>query len=133
MVGNGGRAFDDINANGTAFSPQQGGLVVSLEEEDTGYMWLPNTAESTMSKWDPSTAPPRELGRYRVGLPQGECPGSCCWDNGCNMPSRVGIDGSGDAYVANRGFGMQGTVTKIAARIEDCVDRNNNGQIELSA
>ena len=132
VVGNGGRAFDDINANGTAFSPQQGGLVVSLEEEDTGYMWLPNTAESTMSKWDPSTAPPRELGRYRVGLPQGECPGSCCWDDGCNMPSRVGIDGHGDAYVANRGFAMQGTVTKIAARIEDCVDRNNNGQIETS-
>jgi hypothetical protein len=132
VIGGGGRAFDEINASGTAFSPQQGGLVVSLEEEDTGYMWLPNTAESTISKWDPTNSPPRELGRYRVGLPQGECPGQCCWNGGCNMPSRVGIDGHGDSYVANRGFGMQGTVTKVAARIEDCVDRNNNGAIETS-
>ena len=48
------------------------------------------------------------------------------------MPSRVVVDGSGDAYVANRGFSMQGTVTKIAANIDDCVDRNGNGMIDTS-
>jgi streptogramin lyase len=48
------------------------------------------------------------------------------------MPSRVAVDGRGDVYVANRGFGMQGTVTKIAADVRDCVDRNGNGRIDTS-
>jgi hypothetical protein len=42
------------------------------------------------------------------------------------------VDGFGDAYVANRGFSMQGTVTKIAADRRDCVDRNGNGMIDTS-
>jgi hypothetical protein len=89
-----------------------------------------NVAESTVSKWDATAR--REIARYRVGLPAGECVGRCCWENGCNMPSRVVIDGNGDAYVANRAFGMQGTVTKIAGDRADCVDRNGNGMIETS-
>ena len=48
------------------------------------------------------------------------------------MPSRVAVDGDGDAYVANRGFNMQGTVTKIALEMDDCVDRNDSGSIETS-
>ena len=131
-VGIGGRAFDDLNARGANFDPQLGGLVVTVNEDDTGFMWLPNTAESTISRWDPSVSPPRELAKYRTGLPVGECPGVCCWEDGCNMPSRVALDDAGNAYVANRGFAMQGTVTKIAGRMEDCVDRNNNGVIETS-
>ena len=48
------------------------------------------------------------------------------------MPSRVAVDDHGDAYVASIGFGMQGTVTKIASRVEDCVDRNGDGVIQTS-
>jgi streptogramin lyase len=110
--------------------PARGGLVISTEVREANYLWVPTTAESTLSRWDASTG--RELSRYRVGLPAGECPGSCCWNDGCNMPSRVAIDGRGDAYVANRGFAMQGTVSKIAADVRDCVDRNGNGTIDTS-
>jgi streptogramin lyase len=95
-------------------------------------LWVVNTAESTVSKWDASTNPPTELARYRVGLAEGECLGSCCWNNNCNMPSRVAVDGNGDVYIANRGFGMQGTVTKIAGDRANCIDRNGNGMIDTS-
>ena len=43
----------------------------------------------------------------------------------------LAIDSKGDVYVANRGFGIQGT-TKIAADFDDCVDRNNDGVITTS-
>ncbi len=117
-------------AVGVEVDPARGGLVISTEVREANYLWVPNTAESTLSRWDASTG--RELARYRVGLPAGECPGSCCFSDGCNMPSRVAIDGRGDAYVANRGFAMQGTVSKIAADVRDCVDRNGNGTIDTS-
>ena len=131
-VGEGGREFDQRYARGVAYDGNQGGLVVSVNEDQKAHLWLVNTAESTISKWDPGRNRPSEVGKFRVGLPAGECPGSCCWDEGCNMPSRVAIDSAGDAYIASRGFGMQGTVTKVAGDVERCVDRNNNGRIETS-
>jgi hypothetical protein len=48
------------------------------------------------------------------------------------MPSRVVVDGNGDAYVASRGFVTQGSVTKIVADRANCVDRNGNGMIDTS-
>ena len=48
------------------------------------------------------------------------------------MPSRVRVEDVGNADVASRGFGIQGTVSKIAGSLEGCVDRNNNGSIETS-
>jgi hypothetical protein len=97
------------------------------------FLWIVNTAESTVSKWDASVNPPLEIAKYRVGLTAGECAGRCCYDNGCNMPSRVAIDGDGNVYVANRAFAYQGTVTKIAASRSNCIDRNGNGVIDTSA
>ena len=35
----------------------------------------------------------------------------------------------GDAYIACRAFSGQGSVVKIAADPDDCVDRNGNGRI----
>ena len=122
--------FSTGDRSGTDYDMDAGGLVLDSTAAVDDFLWIPNTAESSMSKWDARTN--TEVGRYRVGLPSGECVGSCCWNNGCNMPSRVVVDGSGDAYVANRGFSMQGTVTKIAANIDDCVDRNGNGMIDTS-
>ncbi|MCA9612676.1 MAG: hypothetical protein KC586_07945, partial [Myxococcales bacterium] len=57
-----------------------------------------------------------------------------CNDEGTagNCPSRTAVDLRGAVYVANRAFGGQGTVTKIAGREEDCVDRNRNGRIDTS-
>jgi streptogramin lyase len=132
VVGAGGRDFDPAQGWDVAPNPDRGGLTLAANTEQPGFLWLVNTNHSSISKWTPDGAEPMELAEYRVGLPQGECPGQCCWDGGCNMPSRVGVDGRGDVYVASRGFGMQGTVTKIAARLTDCVDRNNNGRIDTS-
>jgi streptogramin lyase len=126
----GGTVFDPDNMFGTVFSAKAGGLTVTAVSRLYNELWVPNTAESTFSRWDTATA--QEMSRYRVGLPQGECPNVCCWSGPCNMPSRVVVDGRGDAYVANRGFGMQGTVTKVASRMSDCVDRNGNSVIDTS-
>ncbi len=38
----------------------------------------------------------------------------------------------GNCYVANRGFGHQGTLTKIARNHRDCIDRNEDGEIQTS-
>ncbi|MFO0628090.1 MAG: MopE-related protein [Polyangiales bacterium] len=133
QVANGGAdgaTFPESGRRGVELDPAAGGLLVRAETRTGDYLWVPNTNESTVSKWDATMS--REIARYRVGLPAGECRGCCCWCEGCNMPSRVAVDGFGDAYVANRGFTMQGTVTKIAADIRDCVDRNGNGRIDTS-
>lgn len=126
-------------------SPFSGGTIRDLDEDpatgaitpsgmvtDTSrdFLWVVNVNESTVSRWDANLR--MEVARYRVGLPAGECAGSCCHNNGCNMPSRVVVDGNGDAYVANRAFGMQGTVVKIAGDVSECVDRNANGMIDTS-
>ncbi len=128
-VGAGAGAFDRGGSMGVAVDPGTGALQISAGQTQD-YLWIPNTNESTLSKWDASTGV--ELARYRVGLAAGECRGMCCHVNNCNMPSRVVIDGKGDAYIANRGFTMQGTVNKVAASRVDCVDRNGNGMIDTS-
>lgn len=49
-----------------------------------------------------------------------------------NRPSRTAVDFNGDVWVANRAFGLQSSVTKIANDITECVDRNHNGKIDTS-
>ncbi|MBL8678966.1 MAG: hypothetical protein JNK05_07355 [Myxococcales bacterium] len=129
--GSSGRMFRPEGQQGVAYDDPSMGLIVRADSRRTDYLWIPNVAESTLSKWDARTA--TEVARYRVGLPAGECVGQCCHTNGCNMPSRVVVDSAGDAYIANRGFRMQGSVSKIAADRRDCVDRNGNGMIDTSA
>ena len=52
---------------------------------------------------------------------------------GNNAPSRTSVDFNGDLFIANRAFGGQSSVTKIANDISQCVDRNKNGRIDTSA
>jgi streptogramin lyase len=129
-----GIPFSMGTLNGARVDPMRGvvpdGMVMTSTSD---FFWIVNTAESTVSKWDANTNPPTEIAKYRVGLAVGECLGACCHNSGCNMASRVAIDGNGDVYVANRGFSMQGTVTKIAGTRSNCVDRNGNGMIDTSA
>jgi len=123
--------FEPTGFVSVEFSEEAGGIIIQTVTTLTvNHLWIPNTAESTLSKWDATTG--TEIGRYKVGLVAGECPGSCCWSAPCNQPSRVVVDGRGDAYIANRGFGMQGTVTKIISDLDRCFDRNSNGTIETS-
>jgi hypothetical protein len=128
--GMGGTPFVPGGQRGVELDPMAGGLLVRAQARTGDYLWIPNTAESTVSKWD--AAGTREIARYRVGLPAGECPTMCCYTSGCNQISRVAVDGYGDLYVASRAFGFQGSVSKIAGDRGDCVDRNGNGMIDTS-
>jgi hypothetical protein len=78
-------------------------------------IWIANSTEGTVSKVDTVTAV--ELARYATG------PGPANPD-----PSRTSVNLFGDVAVANR----SGSVVKIAADIDDCVDFNQDGVITTS-
>ena len=117
-----------------------GALVLVPDERhvEFGYLWVANTGENTVSKIDVDTG--MEVARYpsvldgvpgldRVQIPY---PATHPYNDCANCPSRTAIDFNGDAYVANRAFGRQGSVTKFANDIGDCVDRNGDGEITTS-
>lgn len=101
-----------------------GGGGMSGDEIEFSYIWIANSPEGTVSKIDTMTG--QELARYATGpATQAE-------------PSRTSVNLYGDVAVSNRGAqggggGVAGGVTKIAARLEDCVDANGNGMIETSS
>jgi len=101
-----GNADDDSGGDGQACND---GSV------DFTFIWIANSPEGTVSKIDTRTAV--EVARYRTG------PG----DN--PDPSRTAVELTGDVAVLNRA----GSVTKIAALLERCVDQNGNGTIETSS
>ncbi len=76
------------------------------------FIWIANSAESTISKLDTETG--QERGRYRA----------------CSDPSRTSVDVFGNVWVGCRG---DGRVAKIAHSLEYCIDRNGNNQIDTSA
>ncbi|MCB9749471.1 MAG: hypothetical protein H6713_05625 [Myxococcales bacterium] len=91
---------------------------------DFSNIWIANSPEGTVSKIDTKSGV--ELARYRTG------------PEAVSEPSRTSVGLYGDAVVVNRGGGIvgspsAGSITKIAARPDDCVDRNNNGVIETSS
>ena len=49
-----------------------------------------------------------------------------------NYPSRTAVDFNGDMWIANRAFGGQSSLSKIANDPSACIDRNKNGKIETS-
>lgn len=118
----------------------EGELVLDpdVKQVDFGFLWVANTGENTVSKLDIDTG--KEVARYAAvrdsdshgvpGVPIGGYDGD---ETNCgNCPSRTAIDFKGDAFVANRAFGRQGTVTKFANAFDDCLDHNNNGVIDTS-
>lgn len=116
---NSGLERDDDGAIGLV--PGEAGEVF-----ETNFLWVANSGEGTVSKVHTTNL--REVARYpSVG---GNSAGLLA--NQEHSPSRTAIDLVGDAYVANRFFDGQGSVTKIATRQEDCVDRNRNGRIDTS-
>ena len=80
------------------------------------FIWIANSGEGTVSKINTMTGV--EEGRYDSSPQVG------------GNPSRTSVNLLGDVAVSNRD---PGGVTKIAARVEDCVDKNNNNQIETSS
>ena len=85
-------------------------------EYEFSIIWVANSPEGTVSKIDTVSA--TELARYRTG--PDEHPDL--------SPSRTSVNLLGDVAVTNR----SGSVIKIAAEVDRCVDRNGNGQIETS-
>jgi DNA-binding beta-propeller fold protein YncE len=83
-------------------------------EYDFSIIWIANSPEGTVSKIDTFTA--TEVARYRTGP-------------GAPDPSRTSVNLEGDVAVANRG----GSMTKIAARLDDCIDADGDGAIRTSS
>jgi hypothetical protein len=50
-----------------------------------------------------------------------------------NFPSRTAVDWNGDVWVANRAFGGQSSVSKIANDASDCTERNGAPGIQTSS
>jgi hypothetical protein len=107
------------------------------------YIYIANHVWGTLSKVD--TRDGREVARYPVCINNvgntNLCPTNnpswrpqayCNWSNSGHCPSRTTADLNGDIWVANRTFGGQGSVTKVAGEIGHCVDRNNDGVITTS-
>jgi hypothetical protein len=113
----------------------------TVQQVNFGFLWIANTGENTVSKLDIETG--REVARYAsvrdsaaLGIPAvplGAVDGDQNEDNCFNCPSRTAIDFNGDAFVANRAFGRQATVTKFGNEPASCIDRNHNGVIDTSA
>lgn len=127
--------WDTGGAAGLTVAPD-GALTLTATRDETYFAWIANHLYGTLTKLDTRTG--RALAEYDSVLvrpdnhpaPPGE---ECAWDGrGGNCPSRTAVDLRGAVYVANRAFGGQGTVTKIAGFESDCVDRNRNGRIDTS-
>jgi len=84
------------------------------------FIWIANTGEGTLSKV--CTLNGVEVARY-ITSPQGAS----------GDPSRTSVNLHGDAVVTNRDPSPgPSSVTKFAAEIKECIDRNNNGQMDTS-
>ena len=93
------------------------------------YMFVAQTNDGWILKIDTATG--KQLARYEA-VRMADCQ-TCNASRTTWYPSRIIVDFDGDMYVANRAFGYQGSITKIAGQIGSCLDRNNNGQIDTSS
>ena len=80
------------------------------------FIWVPNSNEGTVSKYDTATG--NELGRYRTGPTTG------------GDPSRTTVDTEGSVWFGNRDTG---TVVKIGLYEKgNWIDKNNDGDCDTS-
>lgn len=132
-----GRSWDDVaeERSGVVVNPD-GTLQLGAESSEVSFGWIANTRYGTVTKLDLRTG--RQSAEYdsvrNDGTNDAPPANEECIDDGTagNCPSRTAVDLRGAVYVANRAFGGQGTVTKIAGREEDCIDRNRNGRVDTS-
>jgi len=131
----GAECFEDAEIVGLAHG-EGCDLQLATREELLADAWIANTIDATVSRID--TVRGVEVARYPSvddgdhGAPS---PTLGCDENAPstgNCPSRTAVAPNGDAFVANRAFGAQGSLTKIAGRIERCVDKDGDGAIETS-
>ena len=106
-------AWNAGDREGTEVDPQQG-VTLGQSQWSMPFIWIANSGENTVSKLNTDTG--IEVGRYRM-------------PSGTSSPSRTAVDLDGNVWVGLRGGG---SAVKIALAEADCIDRNNNGQIETS-
>lgn len=113
----GGEKLDVLtpDADGPSGCEPGGGSGMDDGDIEFSYIWIANSPEGTVSKID--TMSGQELGRYYTGP-----------SNGSDDPSRTSVNLTGDVAVTNR----SGSITKISAVEERCVDANGNGVIDTS-
>jgi streptogramin lyase len=75
-----------------------GGLRLGQARFSFPDLWIANSADNTVTRIN-TDGTPTVVGTYAVGV----------------SPSRTAVDFNGDVWVANRSFGVQGTVSKIAS------------------
>jgi hypothetical protein len=112
------------NSSGIIETPE-GWITLTQSAVSSHYIWIANSVEGTVSKYDTRTQ--EELGRYRTG-PLGVSMGM--WSGDGENPSRTSVNFLGDAYVANRAFSSTASATKIQA--DHCPDSNGDGVITTS-
>lgn len=121
-AGVGGTPFDPDGHDSENLSVDpDGALVLRLGSgSGTGYIWISNTGEDTVSKINTDTYV--EEGRYKLVAPAGI-------GNVGSDPSRTSVDLSGDAYVASRGGHA---LTRVSVDGDGCPDTNGDGVITTS-
>jgi len=139
LDGNGSSTTFDLVADSLGVA-EGGKLVLAQKSRHSNHMWLADSSANDMvSKFDMKTG--REVARYHSAIPLTCKDNQRPENNNCtpftigsvrHHPSRTAIDGDGNAWVANRGFGGLSSVTKIAGEERFCVDRNGNGRIDTS-
>ncbi len=94
-------------------------------------VWSDNVNPGYIIRFDATTG--RQIGRYDTvllstpGLPATVLPRTSAF------PGRIALDQNADAWVINRAFGSQGSVTHVSSLASRCVDRNGNGRIDTSS
>ncbi|HEX8436479.1 kelch repeat-containing protein [Archangium sp.] len=132
--------FDKGNLKGVNHdAPGINQLQISLDKPPLvdPYLWVANYAQDTVTKIDTRTG--RQVAIYDSVLAKnwdGSIPPVPAPRSGCNSPSRTTVDAAGNAFVANRGFCTNGSVTIPSVTKfggpGQCVDRNGNGKIDTS-
>ena len=131
--------FASGTLNGVNFdAPNSNQLQLNTQGTTFPLLWIANAGEDTLSRIDVDGGPDGEgceSARYQTGFgPTAAQAGFVSHLNNAFFgpaPSRTAVDGEGNVYVANRGFGRIGGVMKILR--DGGIDRNNNGTIDTSS
>ncbi len=131
-----GGSWSDVAEEISGIDEEGGSLTLSRTRTETNHAWVANTEGGTITKVNLLTG--EQLGEFDGVLLDGTNGAQaldvlCDGETEGNCPSRTAVDLRGNVFVANRSFGHQGTVTKIAHELEDCIDRNGNGRIDTSS
>ena len=103
----------DESSTGKVICEPGDGMGMGMVEKS--FIWIPSQDLSDVAKVNTQTMV--LVARYKIGA-------------GGDSPSRTSVSGDGRFVVVNSR--QTGRSTMVAANVEDCLDKNNNGMIETS-